>query len=962
MPHRNFSRAVCAVALSLASISAEAANRTWTNAISGSFGVNTNWTGGAPTPSDKATFSANGAYTVTFNSAGSLPNPTMNQDLFVTGGNVTFTSSPGVPYLYRLTGTNGNASLTSGTLTLGSGSNPLNMTVDTNLTVQNATLNVNSGSAVNTTGLLLAQAGAGTIVVDGTGSALNVSGLNTNLGLNGNTAQLTYRNSSTGSIAGILGVGADSNAATTATMNVDTGADLSVGQLNIGTGTAAATGTVNVNGTGSTLVQFGANSLTVGTASAGIGTINIGTVTTGASFSTGSGLFTINKKGTVNLAFNSTLNANGNINIDGGKLNSVGDGFNLAANKTVTIQNGGLLSVLDASAANAVFSVTGASSKFELGGGEFDPGVIDRGAQVNVSDGAELSGYVSLGSSMGSGAISIQGPNSTANAFSLNVGYNSILDVGTSTSGGTLSSSKITINQTGAVRVGGSLSTGTLNAQIITVNGGTLEVRPGGGFYPPKEFTIQNGGRVVVDLAGGTYNFSLTYTDYNLTGAGSKWEFTNGTTVSIFSSFSNVNISSGATLSASGNVVYVGPGLNIDGGTLTANELLTSTNFLHFNTGTVGITSPTGQSLGATTWMGTDFSIYNGRALNISNTTTVPAGTKLAINGGSLSTRDLVVGGTFEFNRGTLNITSPNGFTIGSGQPLGTSFALDGTRSLYVTNTLTINAAAQLITVTGSELSAANLVNNGDLVAVNASINAPVVNNHNVTVIGSVDFNGPVSGPGGFFGPGTAHFNGGFSPGASPANISIEGSVSFADSNTLFIEIGGTTPGTQYDRLAIDGSATLDGELNISRLNGFMPTGGQQFTILTASSIVNNGFTLAGSAANLFDLIVGSTSVILQAIGLTGDYNHNGIVDATDYVVWRKSAGLTGPGLAADGNNNNQIDSGDLDVWRSHFGQASGSAAGTGLAGAVPEPNSLGLALVAMMVFFGRRGAVALSA
>ena len=186
-----------------------------------------------------------------------------------------------------------------------------------------------------------------------------------------------------------------------------------------------------------------------------------------------------------------------------------------------------------------------------------------------------------------------------------------------------------------------------------------------------------------------------------------------------------------------------------------------------------------------------------------------------------------------------------------------------------------------------------------------------------MTVVGTVDFNGLVSGPGGFFGPGTAHFNGGLAPGASPANVSFEGSLALADTNTLFIEIGGTTPGSQYDRLTIAGSATLDGNLNLSLINGFTPSGGQQFTILTAGSIVDNGFVLTGSAASLFTLVVNSTSVMLQAIGLAGDYNSNGVVDAADYVVWRKGLGTT-------------YTQADYDVWRAHFGQTAGS-------GAVPQ-------------------------
>jgi PEP-CTERM motif len=120
--------------------------------------------------------------------------------------------------------------------------------------------------------------------------------------------------------------------------------------------------------------------------------------------------------------------------------------------------------------------------------------------------------------------------------------------------------------------------------------------------------------------------------------------------------------------------------------------------------------------------------------------------------------------------------------------------------------------------------------------------------------------------------------------------------------------------------------------LDVTLINGFTPNGGQQFTILTASSIVNNGLVLGGSAAGSFDLLVNSTSVILQAIGLAGDYNHNGIVDVADYVVWRKGLGTT---YTQD----------DYSIWRAHFGQTAGS--GSGATAAVPEPTTLVLLMFA---------------
>jgi hypothetical protein len=91
-------------------------------------------------------------------------------------------------------------------------------------------------------------------------------------------------------------------------------------------------------------------------------------------------------------------------------------------------------------------------------------------------------------------------------------------------------------------------------------------------------------------------------------------------------------------------------------------------------------------------------------------------------------------------------------------------------------------------------------------------------------------------------------------------------------------------------------------------------------------------------------------------VSLTGDYDHDGTVDAADYVVWSKTLGQTGAGLAADGNGNGMIDNGDFDVWRTNFGQTSGSGSGASANRAVPEPTTvLQLVLVAAAVSTRRR-------
>jgi hypothetical protein len=65
-----------------------------------------------------------------------------------------------------------------------------------------------------------------------------------------------------------------------------------------------------------------------------------------------------------------------------------------------------------------------------------------------------------------------------------------------------------------------------------------------------------------------------------------------------------------------------------------------------------------------------------------------------------------------------------------------------------------------------------------------------------------------------------------------------------------------------------------------------------------------------------------------------GDYNHNGIADAADYVVWRKTLGQTGPNLPANGDNTgasqDKIDQADYVFWRTNFGNTAVPVSGAG--------------------------------
>jgi mannan endo-1,4-beta-mannosidase len=78
---------------------------------------------------------------------------------------------------------------------------------------------------------------------------------------------------------------------------------------------------------------------------------------------------------------------------------------------------------------------------------------------------------------------------------------------------------------------------------------------------------------------------------------------------------------------------------------------------------------------------------------------------------------------------------------------------------------------------------------------------------------------------------------------------------------------------------------------------------------------------------------------------IAGDYSRNGVVDASDYIVWRNSMGQTGWDLAADSDLNGRIDAADYAFWRSRFAQGSGA----GATAVVPEPASLVLIGIVML-------------
>ena len=92
---------------------------------------------------------------------------------------------------------------------------------------------------------------------------------------------------------------------------------------------------------------------------------------------------------------------------------------------------------------------------------------------------------------------------------------------------------------------------------------------------------------------------------------------------------------------------------------------------------------------------------------------------------------------------------------------------------------------------------------------------------------------------------------------------------------------------------------------------------------------------------------IGSPGAVgTELAGVLGDYNDNGVVDAADYVLWRKG----GP-LANESDTPGTVNAADYTFWRSRFGATTGSGAALSAAAAVPEPASAILALGTIVLY-----------
>lgn len=156
----------------------------------------------------------------------------------------------------------------------------------------------------------------------------------------------------------------------------------------------------------------------------------------------------------------------------------------------------------------------------------------------------------------------------------------------------------------------------------------------------------------------------------------------------------------------------------------------------------------------------------------------------------------------------------------------------------------------------------------------------------------------------------------------------------------------------------IDGNTAVDG-FGWEEAGGSNPAvvaeafltgpGGSDSTVAASSTYAFLGELFDGGATVTEDLqffyqvdgalVQGNViaDTVTPPVGIDGDYNNDGMVDAADYTVWRDNLGTSA--VLPNDTTPGSVDAGDYTVWVNNFGQSSSASS----ASAVPEPTTIAL-------------------
>ncbi len=736
----------------------------------------------------------------------------------------------------------GGTTVSTGTLVVNTASLP----GDIALTATNSALVFNQTTAGTFAGVI---SGAGTLAAQG-GSTLTLSGANTFTGgttLNSGTlvvtaaslpgsvalattsSALVFNQTTAGTFAGVIsGAGSFTNQGTgilTLTgANIYTGVTtLSAGRLILG-----SAGAIGTTGT----ISFGGGSLEFSASN---------TTDYSNRFSSAAGqLYRVNTSGQAVTLASALTSVGGSLAVSGtGTLTLTG--ANTYAGGT-TVNNTGTLAVTVASLpGNVVLSNSSTLLFNQTTGGTF-AGVISGTGTLAVQGGSTLTltgaNTFTGGTTAGSGTLVVNTTSlpgdvaltATSSALVFNqttagtyagvisgAGTLTKQGAGTLTLTGANTFAGGTTISTGTLAVGSTSQLGTTSGGIV-LNGGTLANTAGSNAIARAITFTANGGGLnnggsgkTLDLTGSRLVLGATLTSSTVTfSGGGTTQLTSGS----FASGLAFNLTAGTLLlNTTSTAALIANNFSINSATLSINPLAGVNNVTL--SGVV-----TGN--GTITFSGTGTLTLSGTNNAFTGTFAAPSGTLTGDTGSIVG--NVVSTGTVAFNQtadGTFSGTlTGGGLLVKTGA--GALTLANSTSSPIDLRTGTIF----LDTVGGTPGGSGTVtISSGALFGGNGTVTGNLIN------------------------------NGTLSPGHSPGTITVSGNFTQAAGGTTVIQLASLA---SFDHLAISGSATLNGTLQVDTLGGFTPTVSNTFAFLTAAGGVTGSFSsVTGSA-----LIAPGTAVI----------------------------------------------------------------------------------------------------
>jgi fibronectin-binding autotransporter adhesin len=661
------------------------------------------------------------------------------------------------------------------------------------------------------------------------------------------------------------------------TLRVPTGVTLTTHNVTLqGSGVIDGGGTLNLSGT--TTWASG----TMGSATAAGGITQISSGSTLNITSAGSQTLTqgreLRNSGTINYGGTSTLTMSGASKITNNTAFNLTADRNINLSGSATIDNNGTLTKNGGSGTSTLFPVVNNAGTVSAVTGtiSFAGGGTNSGS-INVTSPGSLSFSsgtlaVSGGSISGNGTLTFNGATATIgvpiNVGALNVtGGSATLNANGSADAFTMSGGTLGGSGTLTLNNGGTWSAGTMSGSGTTTNPSSMTFSiPGAVTITGR--TLQNNGTLNVSGAviGGTGTIANTGTINDTVDATISAPMNNSGQVT-----ASAHLSLAGNGSHSGTFTASSPASVIDfsGGAQTISGPFAGAGKFRFSGGTEAVNGA---------WSGMTFDVAGGSvALNTSGT--LPA---LNLSGGTLAgSGALTVTGASTWSGGTISGSGPLTFDAGATVTMPGTNAATLSRPLVNQGTINFAAASSAMLIDGVPVtnsgtfdiqSSQNIlvtagtppfVNNGTLKKSSGAgavqFAAPLSNSGLVQVgAGTLNFSGVYAQTAGTtevqagatLQTGTLSLNGGslvgngtiagtvanhavVAPGASPGTLTINGDYVQASNGVLNIQVGGTTPGTEYDRLLVSGNVTLDGSLNVLPINSFVPAAGNAFQVLT---------------------------------------------------------------------------------------------------------------------------------